>query len=79
MSETFQGTWPGGVRKGSDWLCYAEPSAGRQKSRILGNQRISKADFLGEEQLGKLGEEEDEEEEPVAEQRREYTDLGFDF
>ena len=32
-------------------------------------------DSLGEEQLGKLGE---EEEEPATEQRREYADLGLD-
>ena len=36
----------------------------------------TKIESLGEEQLGKLGEEEDEEEEPATEQRREYTDLG---
>ena len=29
--------------------------------------------------LGKLGEEEGEEEEPATEQRREYTDLGLDL
>ena len=34
------------------------------------------AETLGEEQLGKLGEEEDEEEAPATERRREYTDLG---
>ena len=33
-------------------------------------------DFLGEEQVGKLGE---EEEEPTTEQRRECTDLGLDL
>ena len=31
---------------------------------------------MGEEQLGKLGEEEDEEGEPAIERRRECTDLG---
>ena len=35
--------------------------------------------MLGEEQLGKLGEEEDEEGEPAIEQRRECTDFGFDL
>ena len=35
-----------------------------------------KADSLGEEELKKLGEEEDEEEGPATEQRRDYTDLG---
>ena len=34
------------------------------------------ADSLVEEQLRKLGEKEDEEEEPATEWRREYTDLG---
>ena len=32
-----------------------------------------------EEQLGRLGEEEDVEEGPAAERRREYTDLGLDL
>ena len=62
--------WLGGARKGSIWLCYAGPLAERQKT---------KADSLGEEQLGKLGEEEDEEEEPETERRRKYTDLGLDL
>ena len=39
----------------------------------------TKADSLGEEQLRKLGEEEDEEEEPAIERRRGYTDLGLDL
>ena len=45
----------------------------------------TKADFLGEEQLGKLGKEQDEEEEldeegePAIGRRREYTDLGLDL
>ena len=39
----------------------------------------TKIESLGEEQLGKLGEEEDEEEEPATEQKREYTDLGLDL
>ena len=29
--------------------------------------------------MGKLGEEEDEEDEPAIERRREYTDLGLDL
>ena len=37
----------------------------------------AEADFLGEEQLGKLGEEKDEKEEPATERRREYTDSGL--
>ena len=39
----------------------------------------AEANSLGEEQLGKLGEEEDKEEEPVTERRREYTNLGLDL
>ena len=34
---------------------------------------------MGEEQLGKLGEEEDKEGEPAIKQRRECTNLGFDL
>ena len=34
---------------------------------------------MGEEQLGKLEVEEDEEDEPAIEQRRECTDLGLDL
>ena len=34
---------------------------------------------MGEEQLGKLGEGEDEEGEPAIERRRECTDLGLDL
>ena len=33
----------------------------------------TKADFRGEKQLGKLGDEKDEVEEPVTEQKKEYT------
>ena len=39
----------------------------------------TEAEFVGEEHLEKLGEEEDEEEEPAIEGRREYTDLGLDL
>ena len=39
----------------------------------------TEADSLGEEQLGNLGEEEDEEDEPAIERRRECTDFGFDL
>ena len=39
----------------------------------------TEADSLGEEQLGKLGEEEDEEGEPAIERRKEYTVFGFDL
>ena len=36
----------------------------------------TEADFLGEEQLRKLGE---EEEEPATERKREYTEVGSDL
>ena len=39
----------------------------------------TEADSLGEEQLEKLGEEEDKEEEPATERRRDYTNLGLDL
>ena len=39
----------------------------------------TKADFLGEEQLEKLGEEKDEEEDPATERRREYIDLRLNL
>ena len=41
-SETPQETWHGGAQKGSLWLCYAGPLAGKQKSRIIGNRRRTK-------------------------------------
>ena len=41
-SEVPQGTWFGGARKGSLWLCYVGPFAGRQKSRISGNRHRPK-------------------------------------
>ena len=69
--------WLGGAWKGSLWICYTGPLAGRWKSGISGNQQRSIT--LGEEQLGKLGKKENEEEEPVTERRREYTDSGLDL
>ena len=36
----------------------------------------TEADSLGEDQLGKLGEKEDEEENPATERRRKYTNIG---
>ena len=42
-SESLQGMWLGGARKGSHWLCYAGPLAERQKSEISGNQRRPKS------------------------------------
>ena len=50
------------------------------KDTYLEKERVqSKVNSLGEEQLGKLGEEEDEKGEPAIEPRRECTDLGFDL
>ena len=37
MSETPEGTWLGGARKGSLWLHYAGLLTGIQKSGISGN------------------------------------------
>ena len=80
MSKTPQGTWLSGAQRGSLWLCRAEPLAEKRKSEISDKRHMLKAaakgDSLGEEQLGKLGEEEDEEGEPAIEQRRDCTDLG---
>ena len=44
----------------------------------MGSQAVSKAKahFLEEEQLGKLVEEKDQQEEQAVERRRNYTDLG---
>ena len=39
----------------------------------------TEADSLEKEQLGKLGEEDDEEGEPATERKREYIDLGLDL
>ena len=74
MFETSQGTWLGGARKDSLWLCYARSLAGRQKSVLSGNWRRPKPTPY-EERLGKLGE---EKEEPATERRRKYTDLELD-
>ena len=66
-SETPQGTWLGGTRKGSLWLCYAGPLAKRQKkvgSQVIGEGRSLSLEV---EQLGKSGEE------LATERRREYT------
>ena len=72
--------WLGRAQRGSLWLCYAGPLAEKQKSEISGKRhRLKPINSLGEEQLGKLGEEEDEEGEPAIEQRRECTDLGLDL
>ena len=49
---------------------------GKVRPQVSG---IDRSRFPGEEQLGKLGEEEDEEGEPAIERRRECTDLGLDL
>ena len=67
--------WHGGALKGSIWLCYAGPLAGRQKSGISDNQQ-RQSQLPKKQQLGKLRE---EEEEPATEWSREYTDLGLDL
>ena len=41
--------------------------------------REDRSRLPGKKQLGKLGEEENEEKEPATERRREYTDLGLDI
>ena len=66
LSEVASGSAPQGL-----WL-----RNGKVESQVSG---MNDADSLGEEQLGKLGEEEDEEGEPVIEQRRECIDLGLDL
>ena len=43
------------------------------ESQVVGK---TEAEFLEEEQLGKLGKEEDVEKEPATERMREYIDLG---
>ena len=74
MKKTSQGSWPGGARRSSFWLCYAGTLAERQKSEIFGKQR--RPNSLEEEQLGKFGEKEIE---TATEQRRKYTNLGLDL
>ena len=49
---------------------------GKVRSQVSG---IDRSRFSGEEQLGKLGEDEDEEGEPAIDRRRVYTDFGFDL
>ena len=75
-SETPQGTWLGGARKGSLWLCYAGSLAERQKSGISGNRRKPKSTPRERNSWEKLGEEEDE---PATERKKEYTHLGLDL
>ena len=52
--------------------------AEKRKNEISGKRHRPKP-IPGEEQLGKLVEEEDEEGEPAIERRRECTDLGLDL
>ena len=63
MNETLLRTWFGGA-----WFL-----AGLQKSRILAAQQKPKP-IAGVESLGKLGEDDDKEEEPATARKREYTD-----
>ena len=49
------------------------------KSEIPGSRRRSKPITCEKNSWGKLGEEEDEEDEPVIERRSEYTVFGFDL
>ena len=46
------------------------------RSQVSG---IDRSRFPGKKQLGKLGEEEHEKDEPAIERRRECTDLGFNL
>ena len=55
------------------------------KGLWLGNRKVvsqvvgkTEADFLGEEQLAKLGEEVDKKEEPATQPRIDYIDFGSD-
>ena len=50
--------------------------SGKLRSQV---SSLDRSRSLGEEQLGKLGDEEDEEGEPAIERRRECTDLGLDL
>ena len=76
-SETPQGTWLGEAQRGSLWLCYAGPLAKKRKSEISGNPHRPKPIPWEKNSWGKLGEEENEEDEPAIERRRECTDLGL--
>ena len=53
MSETPQGTWLGGVRKGSLWLSYAVSLLEIEKFDLRWSPK-TETDFFGEEQWGKL-------------------------
>ena len=68
----------GGARNGSLWLCYAGSLVGKQKNGIsvFGEDRCQ---LPGEKHLAKLGEEEEEKEEPAIEQRREHANLRSDL
>ena len=78
-SEALPSTWLGGAQRGSLWLCCAEPLAEKRKREISGKRHRPKPIPWEKEQLGKLGEEEDEEGEPAIERRRECTDLRLDL
>ena len=53
--------------------------AGKQKSGISGKRHGLMPIPWERSSWGKLGEEEDDEEDPVTERRREYTVLGLDL
>ena len=76
-NETPHGTWLDGAWKGGLWFCYARSLAWKQKIGILDTK--TEADSLGEEQLGKLREEENEDKESAPERRRENINLGLDL
>ena len=78
MSETPQSTWLSRAQRGSLWLCYAGPLAEKRKSGISGKQHRSKP-IPCEKVESYLGQEEDEEDEPAIERRRECKDLGLDL
>ena len=74
QNETPGGMWFSGAPTGSLWFCYTEPLAGKQKRGISGSRRRPKPTTW--ERNSWRREDEDEEEKPATERRREYTYLG---
>ena len=77
-NKTSQGTWLGEARKVTSgfvthcfWL-----GNGKMRSQIIGEDRNRLPE---KEQLGKLREQTNEEEEPATEQRKEYTGLELEL
>ena len=70
-SETPQGMWFGGAWKGSLWL-----ENRKERCQVIGEDRSR---FPERETVGEVRREQDEEEEPVTERRREYPDFGLDL